>query len=57
MTPQCKNSLQLYAGNQKDKIQTLLNCQDEGVKQEMCKELGCTITTLAETLANLPYVW
>lgn len=57
MSPQCKNSLQLYAGNDKSKIEKLLKYQDESVKEEMCKELGCTSSTLAETLQNTINVW
>ena len=57
MSPQCRNSLQLYAGNQKEKIQALLKYQHESVKQEMCEVLGCSLSTLAETLSNAPEIW
>ena len=57
MSPQCKNSLQLYAGNPSHKIQKLLDIQDSSVKEEMCQILGCSISTLAETLSQTPNIW
>lgn len=57
MSPQCKNSLRLYAGNDKDKIQKALNIQDIGVKREMCEILHCSLSSLAETLSKTPALW
>ena len=57
MSPQCKNSLRLYAGNDKDKIQKLLNIQDNGVKEEMCEILHCSLSSLAEALSKAPILW
>ncbi len=57
MSPQCRNSLRLYAGNDKDKIQKLLNIQDNGVKEEMCEILHCSLSSLAEALSKAPTLW
>lgn len=57
MSPQCLNSLKLYAGNPADKIQKMLNIQAYHVKKEMCDFLGCTISSLAETLSKTPNIW
>lgn len=57
MSPQCKNSLALYAGNPANKIQRLLDIQALSVKKEMCEVLGCSLSSLAETLQNTPNIW
>lgn len=57
MSPQCLNSLRLYAGNPADKIQRLLDIQAFHVKKEMSEFLGCTIPSLAETLSKTPNIW
>lgn len=57
MSPQCLNSLRLYAGNPADKIQKLLNIQAYAVKKEMCEFLGCNLSSLAEALSNTPNIW